>query len=45
LQTFLTTGQNYGWIVKKTEEDATGLVEFTTGEAASKMPELIVVFD
>jgi hypothetical protein len=45
LETFLTTGQNYGWIVKKTEEGATGLVEFTTGEAASKMPEMILVFD
>ena len=45
LQAFLSTEQNYGWIVKKTEEGATGLVEFTSGESASNMPELVLVFD
>ena len=45
LQAFLSTEQNYGWIVKKTEEGATGLVEFTSGESTSNMPELVLVFE
>jgi hypothetical protein len=45
VQAFLSTEQNYGWIVKKTDEGATGLVEFSSGESASNMPELILVFD
>ena len=46
LQTFLSDAeQNYGWLVKKTEEGAPGLVEFTSGESDTKMPELVLVFD
>jgi hypothetical protein len=46
LQTFLSnTEQNYGWVVKKTEEGATGLVEFTSDEATTNTPEIILVFD
>lgn len=45
LQTFLSTEQNYGWIVKKTEEGEPGLVEFTSDEASVNTPELILVFD
>ena len=45
LQTFLSnTEQNYGWIVKKTEEGDAGLVEFTSDESATNMPELVLVF-
>jgi hypothetical protein len=46
LQAFLSdTEQNYGWIVKKTDEGASGLVEFTSDEAPTNMPELVLLFD
>jgi hypothetical protein len=46
VQEYLTnTEQNYGWVVKKTDEGATGLVEFTSDEASANKPELVLVFD
>ena len=46
LQTFLSnTEPNYGWIVKKTEEGAPGIVEFTSDESPANTPELVLVFD
>jgi hypothetical protein len=45
LQKFLSnTAPNYGWIVKKTQEGATGLVEFTSDEGTANKPELVLVF-
>lgn len=45
LQAFLSTEQNYGWIVKKTQEGESGLVEFTSDESPANTPELVLVFE
>jgi hypothetical protein len=46
VQTFISsTEQNYGWIVKKTEEGNPGSVEFSSGQSSANMPELVLVFE
>jgi len=46
VQTFLSDSeQNYGWIIKKTEEGTAGSVEFSSGQASANMPELVLVFE
>ena len=39
------SAQNYGWIVKKTNERNAGLVEFTSDEATTNKPELVIFFE
>jgi hypothetical protein len=46
LQAFLgSTEQNFGWIIRKTNEGDPGLVEFSSGESGANMPELVLVFE
>lgn len=45
LATFISgSAQNYGWIIKKTNEGDSGLVEFTSDEGTTNKPELVLVF-
>jgi hypothetical protein len=45
LEEFLSSGQNYGWIIKKTAEGDPGLVEFSSSESGANAPELVLVLE
>ena len=41
---FLLDSPNYGWIIKKSNEDSSGRINFAARESNSNVPELVMVF-
>jgi hypothetical protein len=41
---YLSGTPNYGWIIKKSNEDSSGRINFAARESNSHMPELVMVF-